>query len=94
MAKVKEIPYIYYRYLHSKIFQNKEGRPTKRKELFIYLHSFKIPKKLRPLIIKELEMLGLLKKNNKEFELKQPTIYEENINEYYDCLGLYDCGKD
>lgn len=92
--KQQEIPYVYYRYIHSKIFKNKQGRPVKRKDLWIYLHSFKIPKKLRPLIIKELEILGLIKKNQNEYEIEQPTIYEENINEYYDCLGMFDCGDE
>jgi len=92
--KKKDIPFVFYRYLHSKLYQKHEGRDVRKKELVSFLYRWRVPRKLRPLIIKEMEILGLIKKKRLIFELELPTIYEENINEYYDCLGMFDCGDE
>jgi len=92
MEKMK-IPCVFYLYLHSKIFQKQNGNPIRQRDLINYLFEWKIPKKLRPLIIKEMVILGLLKKVRYTYELEKPKIYEENINEYYDKLGMFENGK-
>ena len=89
----KEIPGIYYLYLHSKVYEKTHGNSIHYRELLLYLYQWKIPKKLRPLIIKELKELELIKKNKHEFELARPLIHEDNINEYYEKMGMYDKGK-
>jgi len=91
--KIKKIPCIFYLYLHSKVFQEKRGQVINHSELISYLHHWRIPKKLRPLIIKELVLLKLLKQKRYIYELKKPQIYEENVNKYYDMLRVYDKGK-
>ena len=78
-----KIPYIYYRYLHSKIFQKFKGNESTPKEIRKFLYHWRIPEKLRPLIIKELEILGLIFKKGNKLKIERPTIYEENINDYY-----------
>ena len=91
--KIKKIPCIFYLYLHSKVFQEKRGQAINHSELISYLHHWRIPKKLRPLIIKELVLLKLLKQKKYIYELEKPQIYEENVNKYYDMLGVYNNGK-
>jgi len=91
--KGEKIPCIFYLYLHSKIFQKQNGNPINHRDLISYLYEWRIPKKLRPLIVKELVILGLLIKNGYTYEVEKPKIYEENVNEYYDKLGMFDNGK-
>ena len=88
-----KIPCVFYLYLHSKIFQKQNGKPILYKSLINYLYEWRIPKKLRPLIIKELVILGLIKRARYTYEIEKPKIYEENINKYYDMLGMFDNGK-
>jgi hypothetical protein len=89
MKEVK-IPYFYYLYLHSKIWEMAKGQVIQEKELKKYLYQWKIPEKLRPLIIKELIILGLIEQD-KRFYLKinRPEFKEENMNDYYQMMGVF-----
>jgi len=87
-----EIPCVYYLYLHSKIFE-KFKIAVSYKDIKKFLFEWRIPQKLRPLIIKELEILKLIKKKKNTYELKKPQIYEENVNKYYEMLGMFDNGR-
>ncbi len=91
--KKREIPHIFYLYLHSKIFEKQHGNDIPLRELSHYLFQWKIPQKLRPLIIKELEILELLKRQRYKFKIERPKLYEENINKFYEQLGLFEKEK-
>ncbi len=85
-----EIPHIYYLYLHSKIWEMTRGNSIPEKELKKYLFQWKIPEKIRVLIIKELIILGLLKKEKKYvLKIERPKFNEESLNEYYHKLGIF-----
>ena len=90
MREVNKIPCLYYLYLHSKIWEMSQTHLIQEKELRKYLFQWKIPDKMRPLIIKELILLGLLE-NDKQYvlKIKRPVFSEEGLNEYYERLGLF-----
>lgn len=88
--KKKEIPYIFYLYLHSKIWEMSKGRLISEKELKQLLFQWKIPNKLKVLIIKELIILGLLQKEKKYLiRINRPKFNIENINKYYQMLKIF-----
>ncbi|MFW6233418.1 MAG: hypothetical protein ACOC3Z_02025, partial [Nanoarchaeota archaeon] len=78
MKKRREIPCIFYLYIHSKMYLWASNKEVSKKDLKNFLFQWKIPKRLRPLIIKELEIMGLLK-NIKQYivEIKRPEFNEE-----------------
>ena len=54
------------------------------------MFEWKIPKRLRYLILKELELLGLIKLNGRRrTNIKEPIFDEEDLNEYYEELDVY-----
>jgi hypothetical protein len=88
--EVKEIPYVYYLYLHSKIWDMSKGQIISEKDLKKYLYQWKIPEKLRPLIIKELILMKLISQEKQYFlRIERPEFKEEEINRYYELLGFF-----
>lgn len=87
---VKErIPCIFYLYIHTKLAERSTNSSLTYKEAVSYLHEWRIPKHIRIIIIKELELLGLIKRINRDFiELKRPDINLDNISELYSLVGL------
>lgn len=54
------------------------------------MFQWKIPRKIRPLILKELEMLGLITRVGRfNAILTKPIFKEDNLNDYYEKLGFY-----
>lgn len=90
MEEVKEIPKLFYLYLHSKIWEMTKGCLIQEKELKKYLFQWKIPEKMRALIIKELMLMGLIEQE-KQYVLKinRPEFSEEKLNDYYVLLGIF-----
>jgi hypothetical protein len=81
---------IFYLYLHSKLYEGMPSKEVSIKEMKKWLFQWKIPKKIRPLILKELEVLGLIKINGRYFvEMNKPEFDEEKLNKYYEKMGLY-----
>jgi len=87
----KEIPCILYLYIHAKL-KSLLGNQIicHEKELRSYLFQWRIPLSLRPLIIKEMELLGLIKRKNRFIiEINNSKFNFEDIRGYYEELGLY-----
>lgn len=85
----KDIPHVFYLYLHSKLFNAFKGEPHSVQDVKSYMFQWKIPRKLRPLVLKELELLGLLKINRVKVEFERPKFNEKEYNKYYHKLGLF-----
>ena len=86
----KKIPCIFYLYLHAKLYEGLLTKETSIKDIKKSLFQWKIPKKIRPLIIKELEILGLIEINKRYYvKFRRPVFKEENYNEYYKKLGIF-----
>jgi len=84
------IPHIFYLYLHSKLYDGMLTKEVSIKELKEKLFQWKLPRKIRPLIIKELEMLGLIKKKGRfDVIMTKPEFTEDNLNGYYESLGFF-----
>lgn len=80
---------IYYLYLHSKIWESK-GSFVSEKELKDYLFQWKIPNKMRILLIKELISMGLLEKDSRyNLKINRPDFTLEDLNSYYVRYGLF-----
>ena len=90
MEEVNKIPCLFYLYLHSKIWDKAQGDLISERDLKKYLFQWKIPKKMKVLIIKELKILGLVEEE-KQYWLKinRPKFSEEDLNEYYEKFGLF-----
>jgi len=90
LIMVQKIPKVFYLYIHSKLYDRNKRRQIKRSDLLTYVSSWGIPKKIRPLIIKELEVLELIKYKHQIFFINKPLLNDNNINTFYDALGMYD----
>ena len=87
--EIKDIPHIFYLFLHSKLFY-KFGKVIKRKEVITYMFEWRIPKKIRPLILEEMILLGLVKRVDRNFvELEMPKFNEDDCNCYFEKLGIF-----
>ena len=88
--KGDKIPYLYYLYLHSKIWEMAQGNLISEKELKKYLFQWKIPEKMRILIIKELILLELLEKEKKYIlKINRPNFSIDELNKYYQELNIF-----
>ena len=86
MEKTK-IPYIFYLYLHSKLWEMTKGEVVSEKDLKKMLFQWKIPGNIRALILKEMQILGLIKKEKRfNVRLLRPEFNEDKIGEY--CIQL------
>ena len=82
------IPCLFYLYIHSKMFEKTKGRETSTKDLQTYLFQWKIPKQLRFLILKELEILKLLEIKRYTTEIKVPHFNIDEYYKYHEALGI------
>ena len=90
MKEREEIPCILYLYLQLRLDEKFRGQEKPLKEVLSYLHEWRIPKQLRPLVLKEFEMLGLLEKKERGIILiGKPEFSMEKVNDYYDKLNFY-----
>ncbi len=86
----EKIPYIFYLYLHSKLWVMTKGEVVSEKDLKIMLFQWKIPKTIRPLILKEMELLGLIKEEGRRLiKLNRPIFNEDEVNKYYELLNIF-----
>lgn len=85
------IPCIFYYYLHCKLKEKfKEETELSTKEAMKFLFEWRIPEKIRPVMIKELEMLNLIERVNKKIiRLKHSDFTLEDVREFYKTVGIY-----
>ena len=80
------IPHLYF---HSEIYK-KYGKEISESDLKFAISKWNIPKKVIPLIIKEMELLGLIKKEKRNLIiLKNPLFNKEDCNFYYEKLQIF-----
>jgi len=81
-----EIPRLLYLYIHSKLYKQTNGSHImKLKDATTFLSNWKIPKRIRPLVMKELEIIGLTEKIDRiTLEIKRPTINLDCPEDYYE----------
>ena len=82
---------IYYLYIHSKLYKWK-GKEISESEFRWSLSKVagNIPKRILPLIEKEMEICGLIKKNKRnQIILVEPMFNEDDCNLYYEKLKIF-----
>ena len=85
------IPCIFYFYIHSKLKEEfKEGATLSTKEAMKFLFEWRLPTAIRPIILKELEILNLIEKiNKKSIKINKSKFTLEDVREYYKAVGIY-----
>jgi len=85
------IPCSFYFYIHYKLKEKfKVATVLSTKETAKFLFEWRIPEKIRPIIIKELEILGLIERlNKKTIKIKESDFDLEDIREFYRVVGIY-----
>ena len=91
MKEREVIPHIFYFYLHSKLSEATPDGLMSVKEADWRMFQWKIPTKLRPLIIKELEKLNLIVRENRQnLRLLKSNFNIDKLGKYYVELGIID----
>jgi len=91
MKKEVKIPFIFYHYIHSKIKEKTLVNEISVKDAKKILFEWRIPKELRPVILKELEFLGLIEKRNCfDLIVKKSDIDLSDISKIYKMAGIFE----
>jgi hypothetical protein len=89
----KKIPCSFYYYLHFTLISMlmcKNTKVIKIKEFENGMFQWRIPKALRAVITKELEMLNLVKRINKnELEICNSSYNPSDLRKFYEDVGLF-----
>lgn len=91
MNKKKKMPCIFYFYIHFKLKERYwDGAEITTKDAMSFLFKWRLPKIIRPVIIKELELLNLVERINKRIiKIKPSTFNPEDIGRFYKAVGIY-----
>jgi hypothetical protein len=88
--KKEGIPCIFYLYLHSKLLESTENNYITTTEAEWKMFQWKIPKNIRPLILKEMEILGLLNHEGRRLlKLNKSEFKIDDINKYSTLLNIF-----
>jgi len=90
MFNSKDLPCAFYYYIHCRLYEKHGSKEISMKKARDFLFEWRILKPLRPIIIKELEALGLVKRiNKKRLIILKPDMKVEEISKYYGDFALY-----
>lgn len=80
---------IFYLYAHSKIWKWKGKEMPEKEFRSAFGEAWNIPKKIQPLLLKELEMEGMIKREGNMVRLTNPLFNEDDCNFYYEKLKIF-----
>lgn len=87
-----KIPYCIYLHLQKKLFEHSERGVIQKTEAISFMHHYRIPKEIRPVVIKEMEHLGLISMENR-FTIRIINTDKNRLielpGELYGKVGLY-----
>jgi len=91
MNNKEVIPCIFYFYIHCKLKEKfKEGVILSTKDAMNFLFEWRIPKEIRPVMLKELELLNLIERTNKKtIKIKESNFNIEDVRGFYEAVGIY-----
>jgi len=85
-----EAPCIFYYYIHYMLYKKYGEKEITIKKAKDFLYEWRILKIIRPIIIKELEIFGLIESvNKKKIKIKTSNFSEDGIGKIYKQIGLY-----
>jgi hypothetical protein len=88
----EEIPKVFYFYLHSMIKKRELNLAEEMsvKDFYSRMFQWRVPTCLKPLILKEMILLGLVKEiDSKKVELCPSCFNINDLRELYQKLGIY-----
>ncbi len=91
MEQAQEIPYSFYQWVQKKLAEHADGlNCILRKDADQCLRQYKLPKLIRPVIIKELVKLGMLKtiSRDKLEIINMDNNFIENTFKLYAAVGI------
>jgi len=91
MDKQEAIPCVFYFYIHHMLREKyKVGTILSTKDAMKFFFEWRIPTSIRPVMIKELEILNLIKRvNKKTIEIKSSNFTLEDVRGFYKAVGIY-----
>ncbi len=91
MNQKEVIPCVLYFYIHNKLKEKfSKGVVVTTKEAMSYLFEWRIPENIRPIIIKELEILGLIERvGRRSIKINSSSFELDDLREFYKELGIY-----
>lgn len=91
MNQREGIPCIFYFYIHYKLKEKyRVATVLSTKEAMKFLFEWRIPKELRPIIIKELEILQLIERiNKKTIKINDSSFTLDDLRKYCLAVGIY-----
>ena len=79
----------WYFYIHDKLKEKARGDKLNYKDARDFLFEWRIPKFMRPVILRELELIGLIERiDKKTILLKKSEIKMDNPSRLFDMVGL------
>ncbi len=91
MNNKEVIPCIFYFYIHYKLKEKfKVATVISTKEAMNFFFEWRIPTSIRPVIIKELEILNLIERvNKKTIKILDSDFTLEDVRAFYKAVGIY-----
>ena len=91
MNNKEAIPCIFYFYIHHKLKEKfKVATVISIKEAMKFFFEWRIPTSIRPVIIKELEILNLIERvNKKTIKILDSDFTPEDVRSFYKAVGIY-----
>ena len=91
MNKEEVIPCVYYYYIHSKLKEKfSVAAVLSTKQVTDFLFEWRLPKEIRPIVLRELEMLGLLRRMNKKTVIIEDSSFAlEDLRKFCKEVGMY-----
>jgi len=91
MKQKGEVQYVFYNYIHYMLVEKyREDKIISTKDAMKFLFEWRIPEKIRPIIIKELEKLKLTERINKKTIKLNPSSFDtEDLRKFYEGVGIY-----
>lgn len=82
---------MFYYYIHYMLKEKyREGTVLSTKDAMKFFFEWRLPEKIRPVIIKELETLGLIKRiNKKSIEINGSDFDLKDLRGFYKAVGIY-----
>ena len=85
----KKIPCVYYLYIHKKLKERSTADLMSIRDAVGYLAEWRLPKELRIAILKELEMMQLISKEDRNYiRINYSSIDISTVNKIYDLVGI------
>ncbi len=83
------MPCTFYYYLHNILYEKYGEREVNITTIKDFLFQWRIPTPMRPVIIKELEIFGLVERVNRRLiKIKKSYFDKDDISKLYSAVGL------